>query len=710
MYKYKMFKLLVLLAVTSSCALAQAVVLEDVSFSSLPGNKTEMQLKFDGQPPELSSYTIEEPARIAIDLLDTKSEIAKKYHKIGMGNARTAVIVGNQEKTRVIVNLTELTGYSSRVEGNSLVVLIGQQDINTSAGKFAGNDSVDQSGSTLRESSPASKTNRVIDVDFRRGDLGEGQVLISLSNPNVPVDIVQESGRIRVELGGVNLADELRRRLDVRDFATPVKYVDSSMQDGNTVFYIEPSEELYEYLAYQTDGLMTVSVKPVTTEEQERMRAEKFPYTGEKLSLNFQDIDVRTVLQIIADFTGFNLVASDSVTGSITLRLKNVPWDHALDIVLKSQGLAKQQLGNVMMIGPADQLANRQKIEMEATRQVEEYAPLHTEFIQVRYAKATDLLALVAAEGGMLTERGSASVDERTNTILVQDTISSIEAVRRAVAVLDVPVRQVLIEARIVVASTNLGEDLGIRWGGGYGVVGNGEVNANADEIHFAGGNLASATAFHNNVLGQINGQPRSEIDLSEASVVNLPVNSANATTFAFGVNTFDYVLDLELSALESDGKAEIISQPRVITADGQTAKIQAGTEIPYEQATSSGATSIAFKEAVLKLEVTPQITPDDRILMDLIVNKDAIGQLFNNIPSIDTNEVETQVLVDNGETIVLGGIFQSEEVVQVDKTPFFGDLPVIGRLFRRTSYTEDKSELLVFITPRLVKDALSAR
>ena len=685
---------------------SQAAVLEDVSFSSLPGNKTEMQLTFDGEPPKLSGYTIEEPARIALDLDDTKSALKKKHHKIGMGNARTAVIVGNEKKTRIIVNLTELTGYSSRVEGNKLVVLIGQQEIASTQGKFVAPTNAAKSP----VAQPVAKTdNRVIDVDFRRGDLGEGQVLISLSNPNVPVDIVQESGRIRVELGGVDLADSLRRRLDVRDFATPVKFVDASVQDGNTVFYIEPSKDLYEYLAYQADGLMTISVKPVTTEEQERMRQERFPYTGEKLSLNFQNIEVRTVLQIIADFTGFNLVASDSVTGSITLRLKNVPWDQALDIVLKSQGLAKQQMGNVMMIGPADQLANRQKIELEATKQVQEFAPLHTEFIQVRYAKATDLLALVAADGGMLTDRGSASVDERTNTLLVQDTVSSIEAVRRAVSVLDVPVRQVLIEARIVVASTNLGEDLGIRWGGGYGVIGNGSTT-NPDQINYAGGSLTSASQFHNKVMASINNTTPEATDTAESMIVDLGVTSSNATTFAFGVNTFDYVLDMELSALESDGKAEIISQPRVITADGQTAKIQAGTEIPYEQATSSGATSIVFKEAVLKLEVTPQITPDDRILMDLIVNKDAVGQLFNNIPSIDTNEVETQVLVDNGETIVLGGIFQSEEIVQVDKTPFFGDLPVIGRLFRRTSYKEDKSELLVFITPRLVKDALSAR
>ncbi len=689
--------LVALLFLASSSLYASAI--KDVAFASLPGDKIEMKLSFDGVPPDVSGYTIEEPARIALDLPGTTSELKSKYHKIGMGNARTAIIVGTQEKTRVIINLTELTGYQTRIQGNDLIVVIGQQDVvpEPDVGLLSA-----QAGAQYQPKKK-DESGRIIDVDFRRGDLGEGQVLISLSNPNVPVDISQESGRIRVEFSNVKLAEEMRRRLDVRDFATPVRFIDATIESGKPVFFIEPTDDRYEYLAYQTDNLLTVNVKPLTKAEEERNKEERFPYSGEKLSLNFQDIEVRTVLQIIADFTGFNLVASDTVQGSITLRLKNVPWDQALDIVLKSQGLAKQQIGNVLMVGPADQIANRQKIELEANRQVEDFAPLRTEFIQVRYAKATDLLALVSSEGSLLGERGSASVDARTNTIILQDTAASIEAVRRAIKVLDVPVRQVLIEARIVVASTNVGENLGIRWGGGYGKLKN-------DKIFTAGGSRAATTAYNNIVVDRINGDDPKEFNFEDGNVVNLPVNSANATTFGIGVNAFDYMLDLELSAMESDGKAEVISQPRVITADGQTARIQAGTQIPYEQAAASGATTITFKEAVLKLEVTPQITPDDRILMDLIINKDAVGQVFNNIPSIDTNELETQVLVNNGETIVLGGIFQSEDITQIDKTPFFGDLPVIGRLFRRTTHTEDKSELLIFITPRLVKDVLSTR
>ena len=673
----------------------QSAVLEDIKFLSLPGDKTEMELVFDEAPPKVSGYTIEEPARIALDLPGATSQLSSKYHKVGMGNTRTAIVVDTHEKTRVIINLTELTGYSTRSEGNSLFVLIGKQDLDAGM-SLANNDD-----NYKKQTQVTVKEKKIVDVDFRRGDQNDGQVMISLSDPNVPVDISQDSGRIRVEFTGVELPEELRRRLDVRDFATPVRFVDSTIEEGQAVFFIEPTNDLYDYLVYQADNLLTVNIKPLTQDEEERIKEERFPYTGEKLSLNFQDIEVRTVLQIIADFTGFNLVASDTVQGSITLRLKNVPWDQALDIVLKSQGLAKQLIGNVLMVGPADQIANRQKIELEANRQVEEFAPLRTEFLQVRYAKATDLLALISAEGSMLTDRGTASVDVRTNTILIQDTASSIESIRRAIKILDIPVRQVLIEARIVVASTNVGENLGIRWGGGYGVLKN-------NKIQLAGGSRTTITEVNNSIVDQINNETPEPMDLEQASIVNLPVAATGATSFAVGINAFDYMLDLELSAMESDGKAEVISQPRVITADGQTAKIQAGTEIPYERASSSGATVIVFKPAVLKLEVTPQITPDDRILMDLNINKDAVGQLFNNIPSIDTNAVETQVLVNNGETIVLGGVFESEDVTQVDKTPFFGDLPVIGRLFRRTTHTEDKSELLIFITPRLVKDVLS--
>lgn len=691
----------IIISVLGLCGLAlssvaSALSIQNVDFASLPGDKSEMRLTFDGQPSIPEGYSIDEPARIALDLNGVDSNLKTKYHKIGSGNARTATIVGTKDKTRVIINLNRPAGYSSRVEGNVLVVTIGDSDAVVSA-------PVKTQTKAPQKNAQVQSKDSVIDVDFRRGDFGEGQVLIKLSNPKAPVDISQESGKIRVVLPNTALPETMRRRLDVKDFATPVRYVDAKTEDGKTVFMVEPGKELYEYLAYQTDGLLTINLKPVSADDEERVKRERFPYTGEKLSLNFQDIEVRTVLQIIADFTGFNLVASDDVQGSITLRLKNVPWDQALEIVMKSQGLAKRQMGNVLMIGPSDQMAAREKLELEANKQVSDFAPLTTEFVQVKYAKARDLLALIASEKGMLTDRGVASVDERTNTILVKDTAQSIESIRRAVAVFDIPVRQVLIEARIVIARTSVGEDMGIRWGGGYGVVKNNQIN-------LAGGNLDTISRFNNNIIATAKGDDPEDIDLNDASIVDLAVTDASATTFAVGVNAFDYMLDLELSALESDGKAEIISQPRVVTADGQVASIMAGTEIPYQEASSSGATTVSFKEAVLKLEVTPQITPDDRIIMDLIINQDSVGELTAAGPSIDTNEVKTQVLVDNGETVVLGGIFKNEEVTQITKTPFFGDLPVIGRLFRRTSHSEVKSELLVFITPRLVKDSLTGR
>jgi type IV pilus assembly protein PilQ len=438
--------------------------------------------------------------------------------------------------------------------------------------------------------------------------------------------------------------------------------------------------------------------------EKEALVKQEFPYTGEKLSLNFQNIEVRAVLQLIADFTGQNLVASDTVDGSITLRLQNVPWDQALDLVLKTKGLAKRQMGNVLLVAPAEEIAAREKIELEAVKQVEELAPLLSEYVQLRYAKAADIAGLLTDESGLMSARGTAVVDERTNTLLMKDTGDNLDKIREAIALLDVPVRQVLIEARIVIANTSVGEKLGIRWGGA-GMKDNGN-----DGLSYIGGNQTTLNEANQVLLDRAAGDDSGEITFPDAYVVDLGVSDVGASSVAVGIQTFDYLLDLELSAVETEGNAEIVSQPRVVTADGQKATIQSGTEIPYQEASSSGATSVSFKSAVLKLEVTPQITPDDRIIMDLKINQDSVGEVTAAGPTIDTNALETQVLVENGETVVLGGIFRSEETVAVTKTPFFGDLPYIGVLFRRTEHTDTKAELLVFITPRLVKDTLTAR
>jgi type IV pilus assembly protein PilQ len=692
-YKAAQVFVAVILATLAS-AQSFASNLMDIKFTALPGDVTQMELVFDGQPPQPGGYTIEKPARISLDLPGVSSQLESKYHKIGLGNARTATVVNAKERARVIVSLAQLVPYTVEAQDERLIILMGKS-VDASADEIQPNQAV-ANVDNEQESS-------VLNVDFRRGDQDDGQIQILLSNPKANVDIQQQGKRIIVTLADTVLPVNMRRRLDVVDFATPVKFVDANMEGSHTVIYIEP-EGQYDYLAYQADSVLAINVKPITQAEKEKIAKSEFPYSGEKLSLNFQNIEVRAVLQLIADFTGQNLVASDTVDGGITLRLQNVPWDQALDLVLKTKGLAKRQMGNVLLVAPAEEIAAREKIELEAVKQVEELAPLLSEYVQLRYAKATDIASLLTAESGLMSARGTAVVDERTNTLLMKDTGDNLDKIREAIALLDVPVRQVLIEARIVIANTSVGEKLGIRWGGaGQQASGDSYINFGATQNTLSESNQILTGAVTRN-------EGRDAISFPDAYVVDLGVSDVGASSLAVGIQTFDYLLDLELSAVETDGNAEIVSQPRVITADGQTASIQSGTEIPYQEASSSGATSVSFKSAVLKLEVTPQITPDDRIIMDLKINQDSIGEVTAAGPTIDTNALETQVLVENGETIVLGGIFRSEETFATTKTPFFGDIPLLGVLFRRTEHVESKAELLVFITPRLVKDTLSTR
>ncbi len=688
----QIFVAVILTTLTSMQSYASDLV--DIKFSALPGDVTRMELIFDGTPPEAGGYTIEKPARISLDLPGVNSKLKTKYHKIGFGNARTATVVNAKDRARVIVSLGELVPYAIESSSDRLFV---------SMGKAIDASEKPQTQMASRgngENNAARST--IMNVDFRRGEQDDGQVQILLSNPKANVDIQQQGKKIIVTLKDTVLPENMRRRLDVVDFSTPVKFVDANMEGTNTVIYIEP-EGQYDYLAYQADGVLSVNVKPITKAEKEKLAKSEFPYTGEKLSLNFQNIDVRAVLQLIADFTGQNLVASDTVDGGITLRLQNVPWDQALDLVLKTKGLAKRQMGNVLLVAPAEEIAAREKIELEAVKQVAELAPLLSEYVQLRYAKATDIASLLTAESGLMSARGTSVVDERTNTLLMKDTGDNLDKIREAIALLDVPVRQVLIEARIVIANTSVGEKLGIRWGGAG-------FKANKDSSNTIGGSQKTLNEANQILIDRSKGDDPGSISYPDAYVVDLGVSDVGTSSLAVGIQTFDYLLDLELSAIETDGNAEIVSQPRVITADGQTASIQSGTEIPYQEASSSGATSVSFKSAVLRLEVTPQITPDDRIIMDLKINQDSIGEITAAGPTIDTNALETQVLVENGETIVLGGIFRSEETNATTKTPFLGDIPYLGVLFRRTEHTESKAELLVFITPRLVKDTLSTR
>jgi type IV pilus assembly protein PilQ len=706
-----------LLAFTCFAANANAARMSDIEFSALPGDKTEIRMTFDDRPPVPAGYTIEQPARIALDLVGVRSGLDSKYHSLGTGNARSVTVVEAGDRTRIIVSLGELVAYSTRIEGNSLYVLVGKQN---SVSFVADSDNsisneIDQPMDSAYDSGGAA---RIEEIDFRRGELGEGRVIVRLSDPSIDVDISYDGGKIRVEFEDTLIPEQLQRRLDVTDFATPVLSIDSLPEGGNTVLLVEPTGD-YDYLAYQADEIFSLEVKPLTREELETNRDKTFRYRGEKLSLNFQDVEIRAVLQLIADFTDLNLVASDTVAGRITLRLKNVPWDQALDIIMKTKGLDKREIGNVLMVGPAAELQAREKQELESRQQISELAPLRTEFIEIRYASASEIFALFqgAATGqgeegstggnnGVISKRGSVIVDERTNSIILTETAGKIAEFRAVLDKLDVPVRQVLIEARIVSASSNVTESLGVRWGG----LGTGSYR-NGDYSTFAGGSLDTVNEIRT---------PSDDGTIGFTSpdhlVVDLGAQGSNATSFAIGVVSGSYLLDLEISALENLGEAEVIGRPKVITADKQEASISSGQEIPYESATGgeglggASGTTTSFKEVELKLTVRPQITPDDRIIMKLDVKQDTVGAVTAGGLSIDTNNIVTQVLVNNGETIVLGGVYNTNTTRSISKTPFLGDIPYLGRLFKRNIDQTQKSELLIFITPRIIEDSLRSR
>jgi len=699
--RFEKFLAVLLLSLVSTIALAEVKML-DIEFSSLPGDQIEIRMIFDGTPPSPTGYTIEQPARIALDLMHVTSGLDTKYHQLGGGNARDVTVIEAGDRTRVIVSMTELVAYSAYVEGNSLYVLVGQDQ----GGPSIASASKEKSYGIGRSSGSSAfgrEAPQVEEIDFRRGEGGEGRVIVRLSHPGIGVDVSSEGGKIRVEFTGTHIPQKLQRRLDVTDFATPVLIVDALPESDNTVLIIEPTGD-YDYLAYQADNLFTLEVKPLKKGELNGSPDDIFRFRGEKLSLNFQDIEIRSVLQLIADFTDMNLVASDTVAGRITLRLKNVPWDQALEIIMKTKGLDKREVGNVLMIAPAAELAAREKLEIESRQQISELAPLKTEFIEVKYASATEIYNLFqdSDDGdGVVSRRGSVIVDERTNSIILTETTEKINEFRLVLDKLDVPIRQVLIEARIVTASSNYSKDIGVRWGGlGYGTYNDGTV------LGTSGGSLTTVQEVRE---GLIAGE---DIDFSSPDhlVVDLGVAAAEATSFAIGILSEDYLLELELSALEVEGHAEVIARPKVITSDKQQASISSGVQIPFQEASSSGATSVSFVDAVLGLDVTPQITPDDRIIMDLEVTQDTVGAVFNGVPSINTNSIKTQVLVENGQTIVLGGIFTTTTLNSVTKTPFLGDIPYLGRLFRRNTQSDQKQELLIFITPRIIKDTVTSR
>jgi type IV pilus assembly protein PilQ len=677
-----------------------AADLQSLDVAALPGDKVELKLTFDEPVAVPKGYTIEQPARIALDLPGVVNKLGAKNKEIGIGNARSVTVVEAGDRTRLIVNLTNLSAYNTRVEGNNLFVVVGEGAANSSAMRSS-------STATAPVASPVTKkvytssSKAIKGVDFQRGELGAGDLVIQLSDPSVSADIQDQGGKIVLSFAKTQLPDPLRVRLDVKDFATPVQFVNAQSQGDKTTITIEPTG-LYDYLAYQADDKLIVSVKPLTATEKEKRKAESFAYTGEKLSLNFQDIDVRSVLQLIADFTELNLVASDTVQGNITLRLQNVPWDQALDLVLKTKGLDKRKVGNVLMVAPADEIAARERQELESNKQIAELAPLKQDFIQLNYAKASDIAKLYEDDKnkGVLKDeaRGRIISDDRTNTLVVNLTQDRIDDLRRIVAQLDIAVRQVMIEARIVEASVDYSKELGVRWGGAFtsgNFVGYGK-NGNIGTEDNAGSNCG--------VLGGVNCTLPTNDKGSHSPFVDL--GSAKATSgLGIGYITDNLLLDLQLSAMEKSGNGEIVSQPKVVTADKETAKILKGTEIPYQEASSSGATTTSFKEAALSLEVTPQITPDNRVIMEVKITKDEpdYPNALNGVPPIKKNEVDAKVLVADGETIVIGGVFSNTQNKSVEKVPFLGDLPYLGRLFRRDIIQDQKNELLVFLTPRIL-------
>ena len=681
MFTRHLKKLLMTLVALSSFSLS-ATEIQDISFNVMPGDRVMIRVKMDSPPPNFKEITTDNPARIWMDFDGVSSALKRKTHSIGIGVTRSITAVEAGGKTRLVVNLVEMVPFTSSVEGNELVLTVGYSEQQAESTGFNSSQQVAATGTT-----PAQAAEDISNIDFRRGEQGEGRIVVELGSSNIGIDLRQEGRTIVADFLNADISNNLIRKLDVVDFATPAKLVSTSRIGNNVRIAIDTGDE-FEYLAYQADNTYVIELKPLTPEEVERKRLAEPVFTGERLSLNFQDIPVRAVLAIIAEFSELNLVTSDTVSGAITLRLQTVPWDQALDIVLKTKGLAKRTNGNVMLVAPAEEIAARETLELQSERQQEQLAPLRSEFIQVNYAKAESLSELIKTKGAnYLSGRGSVSVDERTNHLLVQDTAKKLDQIRLMVRTLDVPVRQVLIESRVVVADDGVEEELGVRFG----------ITERGSDGALTGTADGSSGVFFNN-----NPANRTfAVDLP----VQSPAGSIGMTVARLSEGT---ILDLELSALESENRGEVIASPRVITANQKEAYIESGEEIPYLTASSAGNTTVTWRKAVLGLTVTPQITPDDRIILDLTVKQDTRGENVINIgPAINTREVATQVLVENGETVVLGGVYQQRKNRDVTKVPFLGDLPGVGALFRSTKETSAKQELLMFVTPKIVKESI---
>ena len=652
------------------------------------------------------SFSVANPARIAFDFPGTANALGRNVQAIEQGDLRSANIVQAGDRTRLVLNLSRMTPYEARVQGRDLIIALSP----TAARAGQGSVVSEAAANFAEPRAVAAATGglAVRDINFRRGTGGEGRVVVDLSTPDTGIDIRQQGGNLVIDFLQTALPEHLRRRSDVTDFATPVTSM-TAQQVGDRVRLTVTPNGLWEHNAYQSDNRFVLEVRRVA-EDPTKLGGGRSDYKGEKLSLNFQNVDVRSVLQVIADFTDFNIITSDSVQGNLTLRLKDVPWDQALDIILQAKGLDMRKNGNVIWIAPGDELAAREKLQLEAKAQINDLEPLQTESFQINYHKAKEIFDfLKSKDQTMLSKRGSVVVDERSNKVFVTDVGARLQALRRLVQEIDVAPRQVLIEARIVEASKTFARDLGVRLGvgGAFGrIVGYTEDGAPVRRSTLGGGLGTTRT-----MAGQVAGV----VDANPAGLnLNLPAGASNPGLLSMVLwnNNATRFLNLELSALEADGRGRVISSPRVLTANQVEASIEQGTEIPYQEASSSGATSVSFKKAVLSLKVKPQITPDGRLQLSIEVNKDRplYEQTLLGVPPIETKNVKSEVLIENGGTVVIGGIYEEEESTGEDKVPLLGDVPVLGHLFKSQSRVSNRKELLVFITPRIVSDALTLR
>ncbi|ADC70794.1 type IV pilus secretin PilQ [Thioalkalivibrio sp. K90mix] len=667
-----------------------ATELEEIRAASISGDRVQVNLRFSGTPPEdVRAFAIDSPPRIALDLPDAGNALRSRETDLNVGPLLTATAVESGDRTRVVLNLTQPSEYQTRVEGNNLILTLGR---GVSEADSDVQQVVDRAGEPSERATRSARPVEITGIDFRRGSEGEGRVEIDLSRSGAEVNVREQAGKVELTFPRARVDESLERRLDVLDFATPVRTIDTVAERERVRMEVDAHGE-YEVLSYQSDRRFVLEVAPITEAEREARRREEEQFEGERLSLNFQDIEVRSVLQLLADFTDLNIVVSDTVGGNITLRLNNVPWDQALDIILRSRGLDKRMDGNVLYVAPSEEIAARERLEMEAARDRQELEPLRTEFVQINFAQAEQIASLIRGDetGQFLSDRGSITIDSRTNTLLVQDTQSRIEDVRRLVQTLDVPVQQVLIETRIVIAEDTFNRELGAR----FGISG-----TRGDRRTRVGGagSIEGADAARDASTAGVGG-----IAIGDRLNSSLPA-SGDAGRAGISLLRSGVLLDLELSALQVEGRGEIISSPRVITANGQTASIKQGEEIPFQEATASGATSTQFIEAVLSTEVTPQITPNGNVILDIRVTKDEPSQReVLGVPGINKREVNTQVFVGNGETVVLGGVYEIDSRTNLEKVPFFGDIPFLGNLFRNRSTENTKAELLIFVTPRVL-------